>query len=186
MLKRETHLRYTLVSALVLLIGTASIGGAQCWECFLDAPLPIGNYHCVRTGPGPTASVSCNDFGGTSYPCAMGAPCEQTLSAAVATVRPDGVMSLAVGLSQLMRSDSWLQTQKSLGDALLELFPSLTRSDGRGETISHVSASFGDVFAALANSGVTASTACEGHRVARSYTKDQARFLRQATAVFTI
>ena len=186
MSKKPARGRVLLVFAL-LLAGTTTPARAQlCWECVLDAPLPLGNYHCRRSS-GPTAAASCNDFGGSSYPCAMGSPCDPTLAATVRTVRPDGVMTLSIGLNQLVQEQGWLQGGKPFAAALAELLPALTETARAQQTISESPDEvFSMLFAAPANSGGAVDEACKGHRVVRSYTEEEVALLRSRSEIVEI
>lgn len=179
MLKKCLSYAVLAASALAMLAANPSTAQSQlCWKCVLGD----GNlYRCVRDFWGePTSSVYCNDNGGgQAEPCVMGSPCEPTLRLSAATVRPDGLMMVAVGLQQ-SQGAVWRPLAKfSFGAALIGALSSAEADEAsRGV--------FSKLFASVPNHGVASSDRCEGYAVARSYTTQEAESLRHASAVLTI
>ncbi len=187
MTKKGIAIFSRLAGGLILLIGTASVAQAQCWVCVHEGYHPLDSYRCVSTPPGPGTWAYCNDFGETSYPCDVSGACEPMLAATVATVRPDGIMTRAIGLAQLIAPLSWLQPGRALDVALAGIFPASSRDEMPMSRIldapNHL---FSESFHTLPNSGVASSTKCEGYAVSRSYTSEQAAMLRRESGTFTI
>ena len=143
---------------------------------------------CVRAHPpAPGSGAYCNDNGG-SGPCVLLGNCEQTLAATVATVRPDGVMTPAIGVSQLIVA-SWSPSgKKPLNVALSDLFPTLMIENEMAikAVLDAPTRLFSALFATAPNDGITSSEKCEGYLVARAYTKERAAILRRDAAILTI
>lgn len=171
----------------ILLIASASVARAQCWMCVNKGSSELPGYRCVRTWSAVGAWVTCNDFGGTSYPCEVSGACEPTLTATVATVRPDGVMTRAVGLAQLTAPLPWLRSGRTIEVALAEIFPASSRAEiplGMIPDAHHQL--FSESSYILPNSGVASSMKCEGYVISRSYTREGAAMLRRESGNLTI
>lgn len=173
--------------AVLVFVAAASTATAQagCQACERSELEPgVYWYRCVDW-PWGGGSISCYDYGGGSTePCVISGFCDPMLKPNVATIRPDGVMTPAVGLSQLI-PQSWLRSVGSRGVASAAAWSSELSVEQPGT--GTIAGTFSQLFASQANSGaVESSDKCEGYLGLRSYTVEQLNTIYASTAILRI
>lgn len=172
-MKRLTLQGSLLVIGFMVLAGVPT--GAAALPCF-TCTAPDG--FCVRhTSQVTGGGASCEDNGGGST-CTLFGSCIQTLAVTSATLRPDGLMTQANGLPQLISGWIWSTATPAKKDTFALTAP--------GE---HRSQLFSALFARAPNTGITGTASgdrCQGYVIAVSYTKQQAAALRQHSVTLNI
>lgn len=186
MKKLQNVASFLLAALLLTSAASTAVAQAGCKACDASWEETLGAYwyRCINW-PYGGGSVSCYDYGGGSTEvCIVSGFCDPMLKPSVATIRPDGVMTPAVGLSQLI-PPSWLQSIGSRGIVAAATWSS--ELSVKQPVTGASSGTFSQLFASQANSGaIESSEKCEGYLGPRSYTVEQLNTIHVSTAMLRI